>query len=276
MLIGYARAIFFGKRGEFRERELQDQLQRASALNIHYNITADDIEIDVELLKENRLYNFAQKNARYRYSYYGASDDDEVKENEDDDVINNKSLQLRKDYIDGFHVNTTYTAYAQYWLVKEMLNVDKVNYVCDEDKSLITSIMRVYTDEIKNGDVNVFTCRIDKDLDKREAYTNYAMAVDRLHEWQDFMGLKGSLKETAINKMTNDLSKHNLYRTVEHKGKNYPKYIHNPLEHPYPHKDEGIRYVDCLTDLSRLSTTELAEMLYNVDMRAINTYFNQI
>lgn len=32
-----ARAIFFGKSGEFRERALQDQLQRASALNIIIN-----------------------------------------------------------------------------------------------------------------------------------------------------------------------------------------------------------------------------------------------
>jgi TnpA family transposase len=32
-----ARAIFFGKHGEFRERALQDQLQRASALNILIN-----------------------------------------------------------------------------------------------------------------------------------------------------------------------------------------------------------------------------------------------
>jgi TnpA family transposase len=32
-----ARAIFFGKRGELREKELQDQLQRASALNILIN-----------------------------------------------------------------------------------------------------------------------------------------------------------------------------------------------------------------------------------------------
>lgn len=32
-----ARAIFFGKRGELRERELQDQLQRVSALNILIN-----------------------------------------------------------------------------------------------------------------------------------------------------------------------------------------------------------------------------------------------
>jgi len=37
------------------------------------------------------------------------------------------NLQLRKDYIDGFHVNATYTAYAHYWLIKRMLNVDNIN-----------------------------------------------------------------------------------------------------------------------------------------------------
>ncbi|MFH4242718.1 Tn3 family transposase, partial [Acinetobacter baumannii] len=31
------RALFFGKRGELRERGIQDQLQRASALNILIN-----------------------------------------------------------------------------------------------------------------------------------------------------------------------------------------------------------------------------------------------
>lgn len=36
---GLARALFFGKRGELRERGLQDQLQRASALNILINAT---------------------------------------------------------------------------------------------------------------------------------------------------------------------------------------------------------------------------------------------
>ena len=34
---GLARAIFFGKQGELRERTLQNQLQRASALNIIIN-----------------------------------------------------------------------------------------------------------------------------------------------------------------------------------------------------------------------------------------------
>jgi regulator of replication initiation timing len=91
-----------------------------------YNVTTEDIERDIEVLKENHLYNFAQRNARYRYSYYGVADDEEVKENADYDLIDKDNLLLRKDYIDGFHVNTTYTAYAHYWLIKEMLNVDKI------------------------------------------------------------------------------------------------------------------------------------------------------
>jgi len=34
---GLARAIFFGKQGELRERTIQNQLQRSSALNILIN-----------------------------------------------------------------------------------------------------------------------------------------------------------------------------------------------------------------------------------------------
>lgn len=61
-----ARAIFFGKRGELRERALQDQLQRASALNIIINAISvwntvyltratefmrDNMQLNEELLK---------------------------------------------------------------------------------------------------------------------------------------------------------------------------------------------------------------------------------
>ncbi len=52
-----ARAIFFGKHGEFRERVLQDQLQRASALNIVINTISvwNTIYLAqaIEVLKEN-------------------------------------------------------------------------------------------------------------------------------------------------------------------------------------------------------------------------------
>lgn len=68
------------------------------------------------MLKDNHVYNFAQKNARYRYSYYGATTDNNIKDN-----------------------------------------------------SIITALMRGFSDEIKNGTTNVFTCRIDKSLKKKRS-----------------------------------------------------------------------------------------------------------
>lgn len=246
-------------------------------LAFDYNVTADDIESDIEIFKDNHVYNFAQKNAKYRYSYYGATTDDTtVKENEIDNYIDQRSLHLRKDYIDGFHVNTTYTSYAHFWLIRNILNVDKINYVSDEDNSIITALMRVFSNEIKNGAANIFTCRIDKSLKKKEAYLCYKEASERLHDWKDSSGLKCSMREAAISKLASDLETHKLYGIKTVGDKSYPYYLHNPIEHPYPNKDEGIRYVDCITNLSQLSTQNLAEVLYKVNMRAVNTYFNQI
>ena len=172
------------------------------------------------MLKDNHVYNFAQKNARYRYSYYGATTDNNIKDNEVDDYIDQRSLHLRKDYIDGFHVNTTYTSYAHFWLIRDILNVDKINYVSDEDNSIITALMRVFSDEIKSGTTNVFTYRIDKSLKKKEACLCYKEAAERLHDWKDLNGLKCSMREAAISKLASDLETYKLYgiRTVDDKS----------------------------------------------------------
>jgi len=70
-----ARAIFFGKRGELRERELQDQLQRASSLNILINAISiwntAYLQKAVEYLKtseninEDLLYSRKKRIAKY-------------------------------------------------------------------------------------------------------------------------------------------------------------------------------------------------------------------
>ena len=38
----------------------------------------------------------------------------------------------------------------------------------------------------------------------------------------------------------------------------------------------GNRYINCVTDLSNLNCYELAEIMYKIDLRSINTFFNQI
>lgn len=79
-----ARAIFFGKRGELRERELQNQLQRASALNIlinaicvwntrYFEKAIEHLKIreclDEELLKHISPLNWAHINFLGEYSF---------------------------------------------------------------------------------------------------------------------------------------------------------------------------------------------------------------
>jgi hypothetical protein len=107
----------------------------------------------------------------------------------------------------------------------------------------------------------------------RGAYFSYAMAKNDLEDWKDTHGFEGNLKETAVKKLSEDLIYHSLYKYVNFNEINYPIPAHNPIEHPYPFKDKGIRYVDCITDLSYLSNDELADLLYKVNKGSINTFF---
>jgi hypothetical protein len=72
------------------------------------------------------------------------------------------------------------------------------------------------------------------------------------------------------------LDYHSLYNYVVKDGKRYPKWSKNPIEHPLPSIDEGVRYVDCITDLSDKSTSEVADYLARVNSHSINAFFNQI
>lgn len=92
--------------------------------------------------------------------------------------------------------------------------------------------MRIYADRINKGDINIFTCQIDKSLSKKESYKQYKMAIDRIAEWQEIKDIKGTLKDAVIDKLAHDLKCHKLYNQIKHNGKLYPEYAHNPIEHP--------------------------------------------
>jgi len=245
-------------------------------LAFDFNVNLEDIEKDIDTYKENKLYNYAQKNARYKYSYYDSTVTGEINENIDDGSVDINVLDIRKHYTNGLHVNSTYTAYAHNYLVKNMINAKKIYYVTDEDASLTTALMRVYSNEIKQGNVNVFTCRVDKKLSREQAYIEYINAKESLESYRDYNKLNISLKETAILKLEDTLSRVKLYDFIEQNGKLYPIRNKGSIEHPYPYKDEGNRYVNFLTDLSHLSNIEIAKLLYKADLRAVNTVFNQI
>jgi hypothetical protein len=283
------------KKGHALDYETQERLMLATHIiattdaysrytfrtDIAYDFTvkAEDIEKDIETYKEEKLNSFVQKSARYRHSYYGdrRRKSEDFIDDVDDDILERTYLDLRKDYVDGLHINSTYTAFAQYWLIKKMLNVDRMNIICDDDRTLINSIMRVFREEIKSGKYNVFTCQVEKEFTKKEAYRSYLSMREELDLFIEKYGLKGTRTEAATLMLAEDLLHISVYEMGTSNGQNY--FYPNPnctIQHPMPFQDEGIRYINVLTDLSMLSNLELAEQLINVNMRAINTYFNQL
>lgn len=67
-----------------------------------------------------------------------------------------------------------------------------------------------------------------------------------------------------------------IYITETINGKDYVVGTNGSIPHPFPYKDEGYRYINCVTDLYSLNCYELAEIMYRVNLRSINTFFNQI
>ena len=55
------------------------------------------------------------------------------------------------------HTNSKYTSIAHYWLIKEMINSNKWNFVSDEDSAIIDAIMRVFTQSIKGQAISLLS-----------------------------------------------------------------------------------------------------------------------
>lgn len=94
--------------------------------------------------------------------------------------------------------------------------------------------------------------------------------------WQEANDLKEVLGKSAIDLLAHNIFNNDIYITETINDKDYIVGINDAILHPFPYKDEGNRYINCVTDLSSLNCYELAEIIYRVDLRSINTFFNQI
>lgn len=60
-----------------------------------------------------------------------------------------EKIERRAKYMDGLHVNSTYTTIAHFWLIKELVKASEWRFVTDKDNSLMTSIFRVFSKEFQ-------------------------------------------------------------------------------------------------------------------------------
>lgn len=242
-----------------------------------WQTTLDDIQLDTITFKEDHMNEFGRKNARLRFSFAPQPPTKNDTQSQWDYIDARHEFDLRRKYIDGMHVDATYTAIAHYWLIRQMINAEKWRFVSDEDGSLMTALYRVFKDEIRDGRAHHFLCKVDRSKTKQEAYMEYKDGRENLVRWGRSIGeTKASLSALAKKQLEVTLRSHKFYEVVTTKGDSYKNWAKNPLEHPLPTVDKGYYTVDCTTDISGYTPEHLAALLLNVNNNTTNGFMQQI
>jgi len=243
-----------------------------------WNISMNDIEEDTIEYKEDHLNDFVKKNARIpKYSHYPQPPSQNDTQTNSDYYDDMAKIRQREKYIDGLHVNSTYTTIAHYWLIKQLIRASEWRFVTDEDKSLTTSMYRVFAKEFRLSDAYHFFCKTDKTKTRKEAFDEFKMAKVELLEWASIKEIDTkSLRKIAYFKLKELFQTHQFHKTVSSGTGSYNVYANNKIEHPLATIDRGFRWVDCTSDLSSLEPKEIASLIVNVNDNAVNTFIQNI
>lgn len=141
-----------------------------------------------------------------------------------------------------------YTAIAHYYLIKESVQADRIHFISDDDSTIESSIFKVFSDKFKEEKALYFTCQYEKNLTLEEAGKKTFQSRNHLKEWAKTKSInKAGIGEIAREKLESDLSGHEFYeRQVAPDGLRHYTRGHNPIQHPLPDKDEGIRWVNLI------------------------------
>lgn len=240
-----------------------------------YMVELKDIENDTKAYYDDHLYAFACKNHRLRFSYAPQPPTHNDTQTYAEYEADSSRFLKREDYIEGMHVNSTYTTIAHCLLIKQLLGASKYVFISDDDSSIETSILRVFKDEISHKKGDYFICKLDKSLDNRERYAHFIESKREVAAYRK-QNPNMSFKEAQIALMVEALEGHVFHEPIEKYGQIYNKRSKNFIEHPLPSINEGVRYLDCLTPIDHLSTIKLASMLVNVNNHAVDTFYNQV
>lgn len=244
-----------------------------------WNIRKEQLLADTERYKDDHLNDFLSKNARFnKYGIHPMKPSQYDTETMQDYLHRLEAYNSRFYYVDGLHVNQTYTTIAHLWLIKQMVQSPKWRLITDEDHSLKTAISRTFIKEIKNKDAYHFTCKINKTLSRNDAYLEFIQSIKELRSWGEKRGLEE--KDAQILScfyLEEQLRTHKFHQVNKtEKGSIYHSHNQNPIEHPLGMKDTWKRSIDCLTDISHLPTHILAKFVEKVNDNSINAFLQEI
>jgi hypothetical protein len=204
--------------------ELKSGYVLRSDVAYDFDITLEQIEEDTQSYHCDHTYDFLRKSARLRYSYAPQEPTECDIQSKEEYLKELLDFKVRKNYIEGSHVKTTYTAIAHYFLLKRLLNVRNDYYfVSDDDATLQAAIFRVFSDKFKDSNSIYFTCQADKSLSLEDAGRMYYQSRHELYDWRrDFCPTVNKIADIAYIKLAYDLQEHDFY---EHKVINGTSYV---------------------------------------------------
>ena len=275
--------------GEGSEKHLQTQIVVSSELYSRYvfradvaydwDIDLDKIKFDTKLYKDDHLPEELRKNMKYkRYSYYPMEPTENDTQSSEEYYRELNEFNKRSKYVDGLHINHTYTVMAQMFLIKLMVKSNKWRIVSDDDNSIKIAVKKIFAEEIKQEKLHYFVNNFDKTLSREDAYSEYVQSINELQEWGEYNGFEDlSLYELAVLYITRILDTHKFFeRKVASNGEIYTVHKPNKIEHPIPTADRGSHYIDVITDTSKLNDEDLARLIVQANDNSVNAFLQEI
>jgi hypothetical protein len=263
----------------FIAADLDSRYVFASDVAYDWFTTLDELEIKTDIYKLDHLPTFARYTDNLQIS--SAPNEPTEKDNQsyDEYIAEEKMFTARKNFIDGIHITSTYTAFARLWWLKAHLNCNNWRFVSDNDNSLINPVSSIFQREFSIQDAHYFICKLDKTKSRESMIKDYHDSMKDLREWKKVLGIAAKNKNIIAERVLLNLfsnEKNRFYKKVSIGGAETFIRAQNPIEHPLAYKDQGYRTVECITDYPTLNAGELAHMVSKANTLAADVFISTL
>ncbi len=243
-----------------------------------WDITLGEIASDTFFNKEDHLSEFAKRHGRFGdYSHYPIPPTKNDTQTESDYHYEVAQFDRRDQYVNGFHVGSTYTTIAHYWLIKQLVKASEWRFITDKSHSLMTSLYRVFAKEFRLTEAHHFLSQTDKTKSRKIAYNEFKQAKIDLIEWGLYKGYNTrSLRKLAFLQLTELFQHHHFHEDMTDGTHKYRVHANHSIQHPLATVDRGFRAVDCTTDLSSYEPEEIANLIMEVNDNATNSFIQLV
>ncbi|MFT8321147.1 MAG: insertion element protein [Bacillus sp. (in: firmicutes)] len=242
-----------------------------------WEMTVEDLKLDTVIYKEDHLNDFSKKNNRLDFSHYPQEPSPKDTQEPHEYRAELNDFNKRMQYVDGLHVNPTYTTIAHYWLIKQMVKANEWRMISDNDSSVITAFFRVFSKEVSTYDAHHFLCLIDKNKSRKQCLEEFDDAKADLLDWGFHSGYETkNLRKLAYFSLKELFETHKFHSEIKTPKQSYNVWAKNPITHPLASRDKGFHKVNCTTDLSSFEPKDIAKMVMNVNDNATNSFIQQI